>query len=215
MNQIRVRKNKHANPVMKKLSEEDMSRLQAIDGAITNETPQARRQIGNNLEEEQGIQNEKLRRKAYNIHKYKEVPRETAQVGPEQIVKDTCLSHLNLEIWKFIIVIGQRTVDSRKKGEDFIFNSDKNIKLQALITQKKENDIKIIMEEPLMRYNSCTSEKYKKKEIIRIKNVLFQNVSISNNDKVLWNSKEKLYRVNKDFVKLSDKLESDIGPDDF
>ncbi|KAA6399050.1 MAG: hypothetical protein EZS28_005419, partial [Streblomastix strix] len=258
MNLIRDIKSKHANPVMKELYEEDKSRLQAIDGAITNgfrktiqilqlqvsrnqlqpifsyeltcssvrtplqsrdliideqETPQARRQIGNYFEEERGIQNEKLSRRAYSIHKCKEVPRETAQVGPEQIVKDIYLSHLNLEIQKFIIVIAWRTVDSRKKGENFMFNSDNYIKLLALITQEEENDIKIIMEEPLMRYKSCISKIYKRREIIRIMDVLIQNVSISNIDKVLWNSIEKLYRINKDFVRLSDKLESDIGPD--
>ncbi|KAA6361909.1 MAG: hypothetical protein EZS28_042564 [Streblomastix strix] len=60
------------------------------------------------------------------------------------------------------------------------------------------------MEEPLMRYNSCTSKKYKKKEIVRVDDVLIKIVSISNLDNVLWNSIEKLYRVNKDFVRLSD-----------
>lgn len=41
-----------------------------------------------------------------------------------------------------------------------------------------------------------------------------KNISISNIDSVLWNRIEKLYRVNKDFVRLSDKLENDIGCDD-
>ncbi|KAA6374312.1 MAG: hypothetical protein EZS28_030161 [Streblomastix strix] len=80
---------------------------------------------------------------------------------------------------------------------------------------KEEKDIEVVMEEPLMRYNSCTSKKYKKKEIVRVDDVLIKNVSISNIDNVLWNSIEKLYRVNNDFVRLSDKLESDNGPDDF
>ncbi|KAA6379963.1 MAG: hypothetical protein EZS28_024510 [Streblomastix strix] len=130
------------------------------------------------------IQTERPRRHKQNINKYKEVPRETAQVEPEQVVKDTYLSHPNLELW-------------------------------ALMTQNEEKDIEIVMEELLMRYNSCTSKKYKKKEIIRVDDVLIKNVSISNIDNVLWNSIEKLYRVNKDFVRLSDKLESDIGPEDF
>ncbi|KAA6369334.1 MAG: hypothetical protein EZS28_035139, partial [Streblomastix strix] len=128
----------------------------------------------------------------------KEVPRETAQVEPEQVAKDTYLSHPNLE-----------------KGEDFIFNSENYIKLWALITQEEDKDIEIVMEEPLTRYNSCTSKKYKMKEIVIIDDVLIKNVSISNIDNVLWNSVEKLYRVNKDFVRLSDKLESHIGPEDF
>ncbi|KAA6387471.1 MAG: hypothetical protein EZS28_017008 [Streblomastix strix] len=166
-------------------------------------------------EEERGIQTDRPRRKEYYIQKYKEVPRETAQVEPEQVVKDTYLSHPNLEVQKFIIDVVWRTVDSRKKGEDFIFNSDNYIKLWSLITQEEEKDIEVVMEEPLMRYNSCTSKKQKKKEIVRVDDVLIKNVSILNIDNMLWNNIEKLYRVNKDFVRLSDKLELDIGPDDF
>ncbi|KAA6392427.1 MAG: hypothetical protein EZS28_012049 [Streblomastix strix] len=244
-NQIRVHKSKHASVVKKELSEEDKARLQAIDDAITNgfrktmqipplqiqrdnlqpifshqlSTPiQSRDLIINEQEQEEeqrGIQTDRPRKHRYNINKYKEVPRETAQVEPEQVVKDTYLSHPNLEVQKFIIDCIWRCVDSRKKGEDFIFNSDNYIKLWALITQEEEKDIEVVMEEPLMRYNSCTSKKYKKKEIVRVDDVLIKNVSISNIDNVLWNSIEKLYRVNKDFVRLSDKLESDIGPDDF
>ncbi|KAA6362253.1 MAG: hypothetical protein EZS28_042220 [Streblomastix strix] len=232
-NQIRVHKSKHASIVKKELSEEDKARLQAIDEAITNgfrkavqipalqiqfsiQTPLRSRDLIIDEEEPQReIQTERPRRYMYNINKYKEVPRETAQVEPEQVVKDTYLSHPNLEVQKFIIDTIWRCVDSRKKGEDFIFNSDNYIKLWALITQEEEKDIEVVMEEPLMRYNSSTSKKYKKKEIVRIDDVLIKNVSISNIDNVLWNSIEKLYRVNKDFVRLSDKLESDIGPDDF
>ncbi|KAA6380632.1 MAG: hypothetical protein EZS28_023843 [Streblomastix strix] len=123
--------------------------------------------------------------------------------------------HEDIKVQKFIIDTIWRCVDSRKKSEDFIFNSDNYIKLWALITQEEEKDIEVVMEEPLMRYNSCTSKKYKKKEIVRVDDVLIKNVSISNIDNVLWNSTENLYRVNKDFVRLSNKLESDIGPDDF
>ncbi|KAA6387992.1 MAG: hypothetical protein EZS28_016480 [Streblomastix strix] len=103
--------------------------------------------------------------------------------------------HENIKVQTFIIDTIWRCVDSRKKEE--------------------EKDIEVVMEEPLMRYNSCTSKQYKKKEIVRVDDVLIKNVSISNLDNVLWNSIEKQYRVNKDFVRLSDKLESDIGPDDF
>ncbi|KAA6356288.1 MAG: hypothetical protein EZS28_048186, partial [Streblomastix strix] len=225
-NQIRVHKSKHASVAKKELSEEDKARLQAIDDAITNgfrktmqipplqvqrnqfqpistsglnvssiQTPIQSRDLIID-EEDRGVQTDRPRR-AYNIHKYKEVPRETAQVEPEQVVKDTYLSHPNLEVQKFIIDVVWRTVDSRKKGEDFIFNSDNYIKLWSLITQEEENDIEVVMEEPLMRYNSCSSKKYKKKEIVRIMDVLIKNVSISNIDNVLWNSIEKLYRVNK------------------
>ncbi|KAA6381241.1 MAG: hypothetical protein EZS28_023233 [Streblomastix strix] len=232
-NQIRVHKSKHVSVVKKEFSEEDKARLQAIDEAITNgfrkaiqipqlqiqssiQTPLRSRDLTIDEEEPQReILTERPRKHRYNINKYKEVPRETAQVEPEQVVKDTYLSHPNLEVQKFIIDTIWRCVDSRKKGEDFIFNSDNYIKLWVLITQEEEKDIEVVMEESLMRYNSCTSKKYKKKEIVRVDDVLIKNVSISNIDNVLWNSIEKLYRVNKDFVRLSDKLESDIGPDDF
>ncbi|KAA6366745.1 MAG: hypothetical protein EZS28_037729 [Streblomastix strix] len=205
-NQIRVHKSKHASTVKKELSEEDKARLQAIDEAITNgfrkavqipqlqiqssvQTPLRSRDLIIDEEEPQReIQTERPRRHKYNINKYKEVPRETAQVEPEQVVKDTYLSHPNLEVQKFII---------------------------DTIWRQEEKDIEVVMEEPLMRFNSCTSKKYKKKEIVRVDDVLIKNVSISNIDNVLWNSIEKLYRVNKDFVRLSDKLESDIGPEDF
>ncbi|KAA6402646.1 MAG: hypothetical protein EZS28_001824 [Streblomastix strix] len=166
-------------------------------------------------QEERGMQSDHPRKHRYNINKYKEVPRENAQVEPEQVVKDTYLFHPNLEVQKFIIDTIWRCVDSRNKGEDFIFNSDNYNKLWALITQEEEKDIEVVMEEPLMRYNSCTSKKYKKKEIVRVDDVLIKNVSISNIDNVLLNSIEKLYRVNKFLVRLSDELESDIEPDDF
>ncbi|KAA6382423.1 MAG: hypothetical protein EZS28_022049 [Streblomastix strix] len=232
-NQIRVHKSKHASVVKKELSEEDKARLQAIDEAITNrfrkavqipalqiqssiQTPLRSRDLTIDEEEPQReIQTERSRRHKYNINKYKEVPRETAQVEPEQVVKDTYLSHPNLEVQKFIIYCIWRCVDSRKKGEDFIFNSDNYIKLWALITQEEEKDIEVVMEEPLMRYNSCTSKKYKKKEIVRINDVLIKNVSIKVMDNVLYNSIEKLYRVNVDFVRLSDKIENGINPEDF
>ncbi|KAA6380039.1 MAG: hypothetical protein EZS28_024437 [Streblomastix strix] len=232
-NQIRVHKSKHASVIKKELSEEDKARLQAIDEAITNgfrkavqipalqiqssiQTPIRSRDLTIDEEEPQReIQTERPRRHKYNINKNKEVPRETAQVEPEQVVKDTYLSHPNLEVQNFIIDCIWRCVDSRKKGEDFIFNSNNYIKVWSLITQEEEKDIEIVMEEPLMRYNSCTSKKYKKKEIVRVDDVLIKNVSISNIDNVLWNSIEKLYHLNKDFVRLSDKLESDIGPENF
>ncbi|KAA6389646.1 MAG: hypothetical protein EZS28_014827 [Streblomastix strix] len=175
-NQIRVHKSKHASVVKKELSEQDKARLQAIDETITNgfrkavqipqlqiqssiQTPLRSRDLNIDEDEPQReIQTERPRRHRYNINKYKEVPRETAQVEPEQVVKDKYLSHSNLEVQKFII-------DT--------------------------------------------------KEIVRVDDVLIKNVSISNLDNVLWNSFEKLYRVNKDFIRLSDKLESDIGPEDF
>ncbi|KAA6359520.1 MAG: hypothetical protein EZS28_044954 [Streblomastix strix] len=189
-NQIRVHKSKHASVVKKELSEEDNVRLQAIDEAITNgfrqavqipqlqiqssiQTPLQSREFKLNTNEQEEepqreIQTERRRKHRYNINKYKEVPRETAQVEPEQVVKDTYLSHPNLEVYNFIINTIWRCVDSRKKGEDFIFNSDNYIKHRALVTQEEEIDFEVVMEEPLMRYNSYTSKKYKKKEIVRV-----------------------------------------------
>ncbi|KAA6403511.1 MAG: hypothetical protein EZS28_000957 [Streblomastix strix] len=197
-NQNRVHKSKHASTVKKKLSEEDKARLQAIDDAMTNgfrktfqisqvevlweqlhpifsqelsgssiKTPQQNNEFNTYKQEEfqRGIQIDRPRRRQYNFHKYKEVPLETAQ--------------------KFIIDTIWRCVDSRKKKEDFIFNSNNYVKLWALITQEKEKDIEVVMEEPLLRYNSCTSKKYKKKEIVRIDDVHIKNVSISNFDNVL------------------------------
>ncbi|KAA6380727.1 MAG: hypothetical protein EZS28_023748 [Streblomastix strix] len=208
-NQIRVHKSKHASVVKKEFSEEDKARLQAIDEAITNgfrkavqipalqiqssiQTPLRSRDIDEQEEPQREIQTERQRKHKYSINKYKEVPRETAQVEPEQVVKDTYLSHPNLQVQKFIIDTIWRCVDSRKKGEDFIFYSDNYIKLWTLITQEEDKDIEVVMEEPLMRYNCCTSKNIRRMRFI-----------------------EKQYRVNKDFVRLSDKLESDIYPDDF
>ncbi|KAA6379334.1 MAG: hypothetical protein EZS28_025140 [Streblomastix strix] len=167
-------------------------------------------------EPQREIQTERPRRHKYNINKYKEVPRETAQVEPEQVVKDTYLSHPNLEVQKFIIDTIWKNTSTRKRGEEFIFSSNNYIKLWSLITQEEEKDIEVVMEEPLMRKHSCIgSRSYKKKDLIRILDVLIKNVSISNIDNVLWNNIEKLYRVNKDYVRLSETIESDIGPDDF
>ncbi|KAA6383772.1 MAG: hypothetical protein EZS28_020701 [Streblomastix strix] len=223
---ILIHKSKHATVAKKELSEEDKARLQAIDDALqpifsyelsgsSIQTPQQNKEFNTDEQEDRGIQTDRPRRREYNIHKYKEVPRETAQVEPEQVVKDIYLSHPNLEVQKFIIDTIWRCVDSCKKGQDFIFNSDSYIKLWALITQEEENDIKIVMEKPLMRCNYCTSKKFQKKEITRSIDVSIMNVSISNIDNVLWNSIEKLYRVKKYFDRLYDKQESGIGPDDF
>ncbi|KAA6360421.1 MAG: hypothetical protein EZS28_044053 [Streblomastix strix] len=101
---------------MKELSEEDNARLQVIDEVITNgfrkavQIPQQQIQysiytplqsgdlrIDQEEESQREIQTEGPRRYRYNINKYKEVPRENAQIEPEQVVKDTYLSHPNLE----------------------------------------------------------------------------------------------------------------------
>ncbi|KAA6340969.1 MAG: hypothetical protein EZS28_052495, partial [Streblomastix strix] len=78
-----------------------------------------------------------------------------------------------------------------------------------------EDDIELSYDEPIMQSHSCITKKYKKKDIVRIKDVLIKNVSISVIDNVLWNSVEKLYRINKDFVRLADKPVSEIDPNEF
>ncbi|KAA6368280.1 MAG: hypothetical protein EZS28_036194 [Streblomastix strix] len=151
----------------------------------------------------------------YNKDKYKQIDRTTAQVERDEVVKNTYLSHPNLEVMKFIIDKLWATVTTRKRGDDFILSSDNFIKLWSLITQENEDDTEIILEEPLMRSHSCIGKSYKKKDLIRVMDVLIKNVSISVIDNVLFNSIEKLYRINKDFVRLSDAPTSEISKDDF
>ncbi|KAA6364881.1 MAG: hypothetical protein EZS28_039592 [Streblomastix strix] len=66
-----------------------------------------------------------------------------------------------------------------------------------------------------MQSHSCMTKKYKKKDLVRVMDVLIKNLSINIIDNVLWNSVEKLYRVNKDFVRQSDKPTSEIDPNEF
>ncbi|KAA6403606.1 MAG: hypothetical protein EZS28_000866 [Streblomastix strix] len=158
----------------------------------------------------------KLRPKRhYNNNKYKEVERETAQVEPEEIVKNTFLAHPNLEVLKFVIDCIWRLTTQRKLGDNFILNSDNFIKFWSLITQETEEDIEIVLEEPLMQSHSCMAKKYKKNDLVRVMDVLIKNVSISVLDNVLWNSVEKLYRINKDFIRLSDKPQQEIDINEF
>ncbi|KAA6358413.1 MAG: hypothetical protein EZS28_046060 [Streblomastix strix] len=151
----------------------------------------------------------------YNTKKYQEIDRTTAQVEPEEVVKNTYLSHPNPAVMKFIIDCLWKTVTTRKRGDDFIFSSDNFIKLWSLFTQENENDIEIVLEEPLMRSHSCIGKSYKKKDLIRVMDILIKNVSVKVLDNVLFNSIEKLYRVNCDFVRLSDAPEIEITDNDF
>ncbi|KAA6389562.1 MAG: hypothetical protein EZS28_014910 [Streblomastix strix] len=128
-----------------------------------------------------------------------------------------------LRIHTYLILTQKYRISSLIASEDVLIHVRKvkisfltPLTIQKFSHQKKEEKyIDIVMEEPLMRYNSCILKKFKQKEIVRVDDVLIKNVSISNIDNVFWNSFEKLYYLNKDFVRLSDKLESDIGPDDF
>ncbi|KAA6400890.1 MAG: hypothetical protein EZS28_003583 [Streblomastix strix] len=120
----------------------------------------------------------------YNKDKNKQVDRTTAQIEPEEVVKNTYLLHPNPMLW-------------------------------SLITQENEEDIEIVLEKPLMRSHSCISKSYKKKDLIRMMEILIKNVSVKVLDNVLYNSIEKLYRVNCDFVRLSDAPEMEITDNDF
>ncbi|KAA6358974.1 MAG: hypothetical protein EZS28_045498 [Streblomastix strix] len=208
-NQLRMSKSKKQIEDMKKeLTEEDKLRLQSIDQALRNlAVPQQ--------EIKADLIKEDRPKRHYNKNKYREVERETAQVEPEEVVKNTFLAHPNLEVLKFVIDCIWRVTTSRKRGDDFILNSDNFIKFWALITQENEEDIEIILEEPILQAHSCMTKKYKKKDLVRVMDVLIKNVCISVYDNVLWNSVEKLYRVNKDLVRLSDKPVSEIDINEF
>ncbi|KAA6375100.1 MAG: hypothetical protein EZS28_029371 [Streblomastix strix] len=241
-NSIRMSKTKKQMSEInhKELTDEDKIRLQLIDDAIsrvktmpqiglersetideTSKPKENSTQIGNEIIQvtpEQLIPTEQKITKyksQYNKDKYKQIDRTTAQVDPEEVVKNTYLSRPNLEVMKFIIDRIWATVTTRKRGDDFILSSDNFIKLWSLIIQENEDDIDLVLEEPLMQSHSCIGKSYKKKDLVRVMDVLIKNVSISVIDNVLYNSIEKLYRVNKDFVRLSDALTSEISKDDF
>ncbi|KAA6400259.1 MAG: hypothetical protein EZS28_004218 [Streblomastix strix] len=191
------------------LSEEDKLRLQSIDQALRNlSTPQ--QEIKDDI-----IKDEVRPKRHYNKNKYKEVERETAQVEPDDAVKNTFLAHPNLEVLKFVIDCIWRVTTSRKRGVDFILNSDNYNKFWSLITYENEDDIEIVLDEQLMQLHSCMAKKYKKKDFVRVMDVLIKNVSISVIDNVLWNSVEKLYRFNMNFAILSDKPQSEININEF
>ncbi|KAA6398021.1 MAG: hypothetical protein EZS28_006450 [Streblomastix strix] len=233
-NQIRMSKSKKQMSEIKhkELTDEDKIRLQLIDEAISriksmptvdetikpkeNET-QTENEIITSTPEQLILTQQKITKyeSKYNKDKYKQVDRTTAQVEPDEVVKNTYLSHPNLSVMKFIIDCLWKTVTTRKRGDDFILSSDNFIKLWSLITQENEDDIEIELEEPLMQSHSCIGKSYKKKDLIRVMDVLIKNVSISVIDNVLFNSIEKLYRINKDFVRLSDAPTSEITKDDF
>ncbi|KAA6358080.1 MAG: hypothetical protein EZS28_046393 [Streblomastix strix] len=232
-NQIRMSKSKKQMSEIKhkELTDEDKIRLQLIDEAISriksmptvDETikPKEQQEVVNetitSTPEQLILTEQKITKyeSKYNKDKYKQIDRTTAQVEPDEVVKNTYLSHPNLAVMKFIIDCLWKTVTTRKRGDDFILSSDNFIKLWSLITQENEEDIEIVLEEPLMQSHSCIGKSYKKKDLIRVMDVLIKNVSISVIDNVLFNSIEKLYRINKDFVRLSDAPTSEITKDDF
>ncbi|KAA6374087.1 MAG: hypothetical protein EZS28_030386, partial [Streblomastix strix] len=167
-NQLRMSKSKKQIEDMKKeLTEEDKLRLQSIDQALRNlSAPQVIKDDTINVEVKP--------KRHYNKNKYREIERETAQVEPEEVVKNTFLVHPNLEVLKFVIDCIWRVTTSRKRGDDFILNSNNFIKFWSLITQENEDDIELSYDEPIMQSHSCITKKYKKKDIVRIKDVLIK-----------------------------------------
>ncbi|KAA6360469.1 MAG: hypothetical protein EZS28_044004 [Streblomastix strix] len=161
--------------------------------------------------------------KKYNTKKYQEVDRTTAQIDPEETIKQLAeeqpklqyLSHPNLIVQKFVIDTIWRTITHRQRGDDFIFSSDNFIKFWSLITQNDEQDVEIVLEEAIIQPHTCIPRKYKKKDLIRVQDILIKNVSVKVLDNVLFNSIEKLYRVNNDFIRLSDAPEVEITDNDF
>ncbi|KAA6372884.1 MAG: hypothetical protein EZS28_031589 [Streblomastix strix] len=123
---------------------------------------------------------ENIPHKNYNINKYKEVDRTTAQVESEEAIqqlaeeqpKSIYLSHPNLIVQKFVIDVIWRTITHRQRGDDFVFSSDNFIKFWALITQNDENDVEIVLEEAIVYPHTCIPKKYKKKDLIRLEIVL-------------------------------------------
>ncbi|KAA6380745.1 MAG: hypothetical protein EZS28_023728, partial [Streblomastix strix] len=129
-NQLRMSKSKKQIEEMRKqLTEEDKFRLQSIDQALRNfVSPQQETQRLSQSETKEQQDEVKPKgqqtdqsvqtRRVYNKNKYKEVERETAQVEPEEVVKNTFLAHPNLEVLKFVIDCIWGVTTSRKRGDD-------------------------------------------------------------------------------------------------
>ncbi|KAA6393722.1 MAG: hypothetical protein EZS28_010745, partial [Streblomastix strix] len=160
---------KQIKDMKKELSEEDKLRLQSIDQALRNlSTPQQETK-----QEEIIIEDKPTRH--YNKNKYNEVERETTQVQTEEVVKNNYLAHPNQTVLKLVIDKIWRTVTSRKQIDDFILNGDNSIKFWALIIQEKEDDIEIVLEEPILYAFSYLTKKYEKKDLVKVIDVLIKN----------------------------------------
>ncbi|KAA6374306.1 MAG: hypothetical protein EZS28_030167 [Streblomastix strix] len=215
-----------------------------IAKALANETISSRSIQSNGQNETQQAEpiiSPRNQQRSFNKNKYTDADRTTAQVTPQEVLDklsqstiEQCqpqpiiipqtiqdnhlnayLSHPNLEVMQFVVDCIWRTVTHRNKGDDFILSSDNFIKFWSIVTQEKEDDIEIVLEESIIATHSCLSKQYKKKEIVRVIDVLIKNVSINTQDNVLWNSVEKLFRINKDLVRLSDVPAIDIDPNEF
>ncbi|KAA6375144.1 MAG: hypothetical protein EZS28_029330 [Streblomastix strix] len=211
--------------------------------SLANQTITSRSIQSNETQQAEPIISPRQQQRQFNKNKYTDADRTTAQVTPQEVLDklsqssiEQCqpiiipqtiqanitdnhlnayLSHPNLEVMKFVVDYIWRTVTHRNKGDDFILSSDNFIKFWSIVTQEKEDDIEIVLEESIIATHSCLIKQYKKKEIVRVIDVLIKNVSINTQDNVLWNSVEKLYRINKDLVRLSDVPSLDIDPNEF
>ncbi|KAA6384662.1 MAG: hypothetical protein EZS28_019812 [Streblomastix strix] len=208
---------------------------QLVSKAIeTNETTL---QSGNIVASQLNKQSSQSQRQ-FNKNQYTDADRTTAQMILQEIIDKLAqpsiqpsiqpliqptfdnrlniyLSHPNLEVMKFVVDCIWRTVTHRNKGDDFILSSDNFIKFWSIVTQEKKDDIEIVLEESIIATYACLSKQYKRKEIVRVIDVLIKNVSNNTQDNVLWNRVEKLYRINKDLVRLSEIPAIDIDPTEF
>ncbi|KAA6376845.1 MAG: hypothetical protein EZS28_027629 [Streblomastix strix] len=242
-NQLRLSKSK--KQMKELTDPNNQQRLQYIDSLIAAALPPTKLvSKAIESEQNQPIQSERQSERQFNKNKYTDADRTTAQVTPVELIDklaqpiiqqstqpiiqpsiqqnvivdnhlNAYLSHPNLEVMKFVVDCIWRTVTHRNKGDDFILSSDNFIKFWSIVTQEKEDDIEIVLEESIIATHSCLSKQYKKKEIVRVIDVLIKNVSINTQDDVLWNSVEKLYRINKDLVRLSEVPAIDIDPTEF
>ncbi|KAA6385626.1 MAG: hypothetical protein EZS28_018847 [Streblomastix strix] len=226
-NQLRLSKSKKQ---MKELTDpNNQQRLQYIESLIAAALPPTKL-VSKAIESEQNqpIQSERQSERQFNKNKYTDADRTTAQVTPVELIDklaqpiiqqsvqpipttlaaqmllqplaqqnvivdnhlNAYLSHPNLEVMKFVVDCIWRTVTHRNKGDDFILSSDNFIKFWSIVTQEKEDDIEIVLEESIIATHSCLNN-------------------------VLWNSVEKLYRINKDLVRLSEVPAIDIDPAEF
>ncbi|KAA6392702.1 MAG: hypothetical protein EZS28_011771 [Streblomastix strix] len=123
---------KQIQDMKKEIKEEDRLRLQSIDQALRNLSTQQQETKQDDMINQPEVKS----KRQYNKNKYQDVERETAQVEPKDVVKNTFIAHPNLEVLNVI-------------------------------------------------------------------------------DNVLFNSVGKLFRVNKDLVRLSDKPQLEVDPNEF
>ncbi|KAA6371286.1 MAG: hypothetical protein EZS28_033187, partial [Streblomastix strix] len=109
--QLRMSKSKkQIQDVKKELFEEDRLRLQSIDQEFRNLSTSQQE-----IKKVDNINDHKVKSKRhYNKNKYRNIERETAQVEPEEVVKNTFLAHPHLYVMKFVIDKVWSSVTQRK-----------------------------------------------------------------------------------------------------